>query len=438
MFEQLIAEAASRFNVSTASVSALGRGLLSLMLNERTGGAEGFIEQFRRAGLGDVITSWFGGREGRPIATGQVESALGAAGLDTLASSSGLARTTVVSVAAFLLPRLVRRLTPNGVLPSSSALLSHVSRYIEVPAAASRPTPPAEHRIERTAGIPAWLPWAAVAVLALAALLWMRGAGRAADPQLTIANRDGRVTYSGVVRDDTTRFTIVSALEKTFGKGSVTGDLQVDRRVTRAAWLPRLDELVAAVRTPGVDLSLTGNTLNVGGWVSAADHQALIGKLQGAFGSGMTVGSLADPAVAAVRAANDKALSALRAIGTSGVNPNAVVQAMNLAVINFQTGSAQIAQDSLDVVRTSAEAIKRMPDRAKVEIRGHTDNTGDPAGNLRLSEARADAVKTALVSAGVPAERLITRGYGDTQPRASNTTEYGRFQNRRIEYGVIQ
>jgi outer membrane protein OmpA-like peptidoglycan-associated protein len=275
-------------------------------------------------------------------------------------------------------------------------------------------------------------------VLALAALLWMRGAGRAADPQLTIANRDGRVTYSGVVRDDTTRFTIVSALEKTFGKGSVTGDLQVDRRVTRAAWLPRLDELVAAVRTPGVDLSLTGNTLNVGGWVSAADHQALIGKLQGAFGSGMTVGSLADPAVAAVRAANDKALSALRAIGTSGVNPNAVVQAMNLAVINFQTGSAQIAQDSLDVVRTSAEAIKRMPDRAKVEIRGHTDNTGDPAGNLRLSEARADAVKTALVSAGVPAERLITRGYGDTQPRASNTTEYGRFQNRRIEYGVIQ
>ena len=49
----------------------------------------------------------------------------------------------------------------------------------------------------------------------------------------------------------------------------------------------------------------------------------------------------------------------------------------------------------------------------------------------------ANAVKTALVSAGVAAERLTTKGYGDTQPRASNETEYGRFQNRRIEYGVL-
>ena len=139
----------------------------------------------------------------------------------------------------------------------------------------------------------------------------------------------------------------------------------------------------------------------------------------------------------AVRAANDKALSALSAIGTSGVSPDAVVQAMNLAIVNFASGSADIAQDSLEVIRKSAEAIKRAPAASTVEIRGHTDNTGDPSNNLRLSQVRADAVRSALIAAGVPADRLTARGYGDTQPRAANETEYGRFQNRRIEYAVV-
>jgi OmpA-OmpF porin, OOP family len=134
MFEQLIKEAASRFGLSTASLSAVVTGLLSLMSNERTGGPQGFVDLFRRAGLGDVITSWFGGKEGRTITPSHVESALGTDALDKLAVSSGLARATVSSAAAFLLPRLIGRLTPNGVLPSSAGLLSQVSSYIDRPA----------------------------------------------------------------------------------------------------------------------------------------------------------------------------------------------------------------------------------------------------------------------------------------------------------------
>ena len=61
-----------------------------------------------------------------------------------------------------------------------------------------------------------------------------------------------------------TRSTIVSALEKAFGKSNISGNLRLDRNVRRAAWLPRLDDVFAAVKTPGVDLSLSGDALNLG------------------------------------------------------------------------------------------------------------------------------------------------------------------------------
>jgi OmpA-OmpF porin, OOP family len=431
MFEQLVNEAASRFNLSTASVSALVRGLLSLMTNERTGGAEGFMDQFRRAGLGDVITSWFGGKEGRPISTSQLESALGTTALDNLASSTGMTRAIVSSVAAYVLPKLIGRLTPNGVLPSTSALRAHASSFLE------GGTAPSIQRRDDTLGWPGWLPWAAVALLALGAWIWFRPPAGTINPQLTVANRDGKVTCSGLVRDDATRTAIVSALGTTFGKTNVDCSLRTDRNVKRAAWLPRLGELASAMKVPGAELSLNGNVLNLGGWLSATDRQALNDRLRGIFGAQATIGSLHDSAAEAVRAANDKALSALRAVGTSGVSPNAVVQAMNLAVINFPTGSAEIPVDEMEVVRESAVAIKRAPTGSKIEIGGHTDNTGDPAANMALSQARADAVKNALVAAGAPADVLATKGYGDTRPRATNDTEYGRFKNRRIEYALV-
>jgi OOP family OmpA-OmpF porin len=55
---------------------------------------------------------------------------------------------------------------------------------------------------------------------------------------------------------------------------------------------------------------------------------------------------------------------------------------------------------------------------------------------MRLSQAHSDAVKNAFVAAGVNAGILTTVGYGDNKPRATNETEYGRFQNRRIEYAL--
>src|SRR5262245_28884837 len=97
MFEQLVREAASRFNLSTATVSSLVRGLLSMLTNEQSGGVDGFVDQFRRVGLGDTLTSWFGGNDGRMLTPADVESALGTGALDTLASASGITRPAASS-----------------------------------------------------------------------------------------------------------------------------------------------------------------------------------------------------------------------------------------------------------------------------------------------------------------------------------------------------
>jgi len=432
MFEQLVSETASQFNVSTSSVATLNRGVLSMMTNERTGGTEGFMDLFRRAGLGDIISSWFGGREGRALTPSNVETALGTNTVDSMARSSGLTRTVASSALAFLLPKIISRLTPSGVFPSRNALLSQVSTDIERPVVTT-----VDRVAEPRTGV-RWLPWAAAAILGLLAWLWMRGPAGTIDPQLTVTNRDGRVSYSGLVHDEATRTGIANSLRSTFGAANVEGDVRVDRNVKASAWLGKPGELLSAVKTPGAELAVNGNAITVGGWVSPSEKQAITEKVRAVAGPSATISTAGDTAAEAVRAANKKALAALGALGTTGATTESVVAAMNQSIINFPTGSAQIPADSMELIRRSAQAITALPATSRIQIGGHTDNVGDPASNMALAQARADAVRDALVAAGVPSAMLSAKGYGDSQPRAANDSEYGRFQNRRIEYSVAQ
>jgi len=90
---------------------------------------------------------------------------------------------------------------------------------------------------------------------------------------------------------------------------------------------------------------------------------------------------------------------------------------------------------------TELQKIKRFlvenPD-VRVEISGHTDNTGSPVHNQELSEKRAQSVYSYLVAQGLNVERLTTKGYGSHQPIADNETESGRQKNRRIEFKIIR
>jgi OmpA-OmpF porin, OOP family len=101
--------------------------------------------------------------------------------------------------------------------------------------------------------------------------------------------------------------------------------------------------------------------------------------------------------------------------------------------ILFATGKAELQPESRPVLKEIAAALKQHID-LKILIEGHTDNVGTPATNLALSDARAAAVKAALVAEhGAAGDRITTKGLGDTKPSAPNTTTVGRAQNRRVE-----
>jgi len=103
--------------------------------------------------------------------------------------------------------------------------------------------------------------------------------------------------------------------------------------------------------------------------------------------------------------------------------------------IRFDSGRATIDPDSAGLLDRLIETALRCPS-ANIEIAGHTDADGEDGFNQALSEKRAQAVADFLVKAGLPAERFTAMGYGSTQPVASNDTDEGKAQNRRIDFVV--
>jgi OOP family OmpA-OmpF porin len=103
--------------------------------------------------------------------------------------------------------------------------------------------------------------------------------------------------------------------------------------------------------------------------------------------------------------------------------------------IRFESGRSVIDADSAGLLDRLVETALRCPS-ANIEIAGHTDGDGEDAYNQALSEKRAQSVVDYLVKAGLPADRFAAVGYGSTQPIASNETDEGKAQNRRIEFVV--
>jgi len=97
----------------------------------------------------------------------------------------------------------------------------------------------------------------------------------------------------------------------------------------------------------------------------------------------------------------------------------------------FDTGSASLQPQSTEQLSNIAAILKAYP-AVHLTIGGYTDNTGNAAQNLKLSQNRADSVVDQLEKSGIARGRLVAKGYGDEHPVADNSTEDGRALNRRI------
>jgi outer membrane protein OmpA-like peptidoglycan-associated protein len=106
--------------------------------------------------------------------------------------------------------------------------------------------------------------------------------------------------------------------------------------------------------------------------------------------------------------------------------------------VHFAVDKAVILGDSVALLEEVADVLMTTPRIRRIEIQGHTDNTGTKDHNQELSQARAEAVRSFLIKSGVEASRLEAKGYGQTKPIAPNINEAGKAKNRRVQFLILE
>lgn len=129
IFDSIIAEANERFNLSGKAGTLLS-SLLALMTDGTRGGFAGFLEKFGAADFGDTASSWVNSSANAEISSEQLESALGKDTLTAISNQIGTDYATTVSAAAFMTPRVVGALSPDGVVPQEADLLSRIGGFL--------------------------------------------------------------------------------------------------------------------------------------------------------------------------------------------------------------------------------------------------------------------------------------------------------------------
>ena len=259
-------------------------------------------------------------------------------------------------------------------------------------------------------------------------------------PTLRLSNENGVVHVSGSVHDEGAKVSILDALKSVFGADKVQAEIGVDANRGPAPWLAKLGDALASLKTSGVQADFDGGSVNVGGTIGDADRDRIIASLKSAFGEGLSLGVLTEHAADAISSANAKATTELMSLNSAfeaGFAPEGLIAALNKSIVSFPLASAEVPAAAAPFLRSAAADLTQLRAGHVLEIAGYTDNTGDPALNVALSQKRAEAVRDALIKYGADPAMLIAKGYGSADPIASNDTSEGRLRNRRIEYHVV-
>lgn len=119
------------------------------------------------------------------------------------------------------------------------------------------------------------------------------------------------------------------------------------------------------------------------------------------------------------------------------LQPIEVGAVVNLKSVLFELGTTNLIEESYSELNVVVDFLKTNP-KVEIELEGHTDNRGDVKKNLLLSQQRVDKIKSYLVSKGINAKRIKGKGFGGSQPIATNNTEESRRLNRRVEFRILK
>ena len=129
LFDSIISGASEKFGLGDKAGTMLS-ALLALMTNQETGGFSGFLDRFKEAGLGDTATSWITSGDNAEVSSEQIESAIGSDTIATIAEQVGVDKDKATAALAYMTPKVVDDLTPDGEIPDDEGLMSRIGGFL--------------------------------------------------------------------------------------------------------------------------------------------------------------------------------------------------------------------------------------------------------------------------------------------------------------------
>lgn len=227
------------------------------------------------------------------------------------------------------------------------------------------------------------------------------------------------IVVSGTVGDEAAKAALLARLRSVYGLDRVVDQLTVGRVTTPPNWNEHVAKLVGPnlklvsrgqLQVDGTNVSLRGDV------ASEAQRQQIAGELALALDTSYTVNN---------------------GLRVAASEQGMLDAALANRIIEFESGKATLADSGKAILDQMSAVLLRLKDK-RVEVIGHTDNAGSRAGNLSLSQARAETVKAYVAAHGVNPDMIAVSGEGPDRPVADNRTPEGRARNRRIEFKVVQ
>ena len=404
MFDSIINDVQEKFNLGDKGGSLLS-SLLGLIANPANGGFGGFISKFKNAGLGGLVDSWVNTGDNTPISNEQLESALGADTLDSVAKQSGLDRNTATSALGYLTPHVVDTLTPDGTVPDEASLLSRVGGFL--------------------GGIGGTVGGAVLGAAGMAGAAASGATDKVGDAASATYNKGKDVLGGGLNSVSNAAGAVggrtssaMNSVGDTLDGGDGGGILK---------WLIPLLLLgllvVLGYWFCGKAPTTTTTVSNNNGTANKANVNMM--NANSTPVSNTNANTTGERKLTEVTLPNGAKLEAypggiedqlIKFIGSdeykNGTAESLKNKWFSFDDLNFKFGTTELAPESKRQLDNIVAILKAFPD-LKMKIGAYTDKKGDDAGNLKLSDTRAKAVKAALDKAGVGAQVPETEGYGE-------------------------